>query len=591
MDIVSKDLSFDAYLIVNPDENYAKQVDLGPWCNISASLSTNDIIATIEENDAIDLYFHSTDPNAKLFFTALECCPMTSRIQSDNGLVYCTPGSEAVKIYRSDPKEYDALRVDNLQILVKCYSDTYISFINVIPKQLSTQEWEIMRDDLEREIRGLAQDIVRRNIGVGQQAGGVIPPKDLYAFLVFNKRANAIVSALLDIKDRPKYKQKKYYQLADESEYKEIDAETVKYYLQKGAADNKLLVPHRKVIYDIPENRILKHIIKFFDKKLSQFSTIVAETIRYHKQCSQKNQLYERKYIEGLTVYLNTVNRLKMITNIIKSAEWYQEITEICEVFVPHSFALDPRYGTLYRVYTEMNSEDFSVQLNPQYSYSWKKSSLLYEMWCYICVCRYLLQEYSLVSSQFDDIFTKNQLFPFLESGTKINLENDDLLLEIVYDVCLPDNSSEINLHDRPLFMTEKHCRPDICIDLYSKKSNWYIGSIIIECKYRKLTSFWSGSTWSSKEQIRAYHNGSKSKFYCGGTLEAIASPRPVSQVLVFSPDDSGKGSREYRDDNVYIKVFKPTPDRSYIKEACDDLFQAIQKQLELANHTFEQSH
>lgn len=590
MDTAYKDPQFEAYLVVRPDSQYAKRINLGPWQSASVPFNSSNVIAAVEENDEIDLYFKSTDADAQLFFSALECCPITSRIQSEDGLIYCTPGEEGVKIYRSDSTDYDALRVDILQISVKCNSNVYISFLNVIPKQLSAQEWDIMRDDLETEIRGLAQDIVRRNIGVGQQTEGVIPPSDLYAFLVINKNSNSIMSALLDIKDRPKYKLQKDYHLADESENKEIDTETVKHYLRKGAPNNRFLVPNRNIVYDIQENRLLKKIIKLIDKKLSRFVAIITATLRYHQQRSARNQMYESRYINGLQEYLITAKRLKAITSIIKGAEWFQEVSDSCAEYIPHSFALDSRYGSLYRTYMEMNRQDFTVQLDPQYSYSWKKSSSLYEMWCYICVCRYFLQEYHSVDSPFDDIFTKNLLFPFLESGTKISLEDDDLILEIVYDICLPQRSHAVKLYNNPLFITGKHCRPDICINLYSKKSTWYIGSLIIECKYRKLASFWGGNTWSSKEQIKAYQNDSRSPLYYGGKL-AAHSPRPVSQVIVFSPDDIRSDSREQADDNVTIKVFKPTADRSYIKAACEDLAQTIHNQLELANREFGQRH
>lgn len=586
MDTAYNNLEFEAYLIVRPEGPNSKRINLGPWQNVSMPLSASSTVATVEENDEIDLYFKSTDANAQLYFNALECCPITSRIQAENGLVYCTPADDGVKIYRSDSTDYDALRVDTLQISVKCNSNVYVSFLNVIPKQLSTQEWEIMRDDLEIEIRGLAQDIVRRNIGAGQQTEGVIPPNDLYAFLVINKNANSIMSALLDIKDKPKYKLQKDYHMVDESENKEIDTETVKHYLRKGAPNRRLLVPSRNIVYDIQENRLLKKIVKLIDKKLSRFVAIITATLRYHQQRSTKNQMYEARYISGLQEYLATAKKLKTITNIIKSAGWFQEVADSCAEFIPHSFALDSRYGTLYRTYMEINSRDFTVKLDPQYSYSWKKSSSLYEMWCYICVCRYFLQEYSLVDSKFDDIFIKNQLFPFLESGTKVRLENDDLILEIVYDVCLPQKSRAVKLYNNPLFITGTHNRPDICINLYSKKSMWYIGSFVIECKYRKLASFWGGNTWSSKEQIKAYQNDSRSPLYYDGKLDAH-SPRPVLQVVVFSPDDIRSENREQADDNVIIKIFKPTADRSYIKAACDDLFQAIQNQLELADREY----
>lgn len=209
-----------------------------------------------------------------------------------------------------------------------------------------------------------------------------------------------------------------------------------------------------------------------------------------------------------------TAEKLKKITNIIKSAEWFQTVKNPEDMFIPHSFAVDSRYGSLYRMYSEMNKRNFSVQLDPQYSYSWKKSSSLYEMWCYICICRSFLQQYTEVGLRVQDIFMKDHLFPFLKSGTKILLENEDSAVEIIYDSVLPKKSEQVKLYGHPLYITGKHTRPDICINMYSKKSGWYVGSFIIECKYRSLKAFWYGNTWSSREQIKAYHNDSKSTRY-----------------------------------------------------------------------------
>lgn len=40
----------------------------------------------------------------------------------------------------------------------------------------------MMRDDLEKEIKGLSQDIVRRNTGVGNQRNEDIPLEIVYDF-------------------------------------------------------------------------------------------------------------------------------------------------------------------------------------------------------------------------------------------------------------------------------------------------------------------------------------------------------------------------------------------------------------------------
>lgn len=580
-------LPFQAYLIVNSNTSPQK-IDFGPWTDIQLSHEPEEDCATIKENDEMDLYFNSTDKEARLYLDALECCPSSNRIMvDDEGFVYCTPGEEAIKLYRSD-SSYDALRVDVLQISVICGLNSYFSFLKIAPKQLSLEEWKIMRDDLETEIQGLAQDIVRRNIGLGDEAKGLLPPDDLYAFLIINKNAHAIMSALLDIKDKPKYKLKKRYEEVDESKNREIDTETVKKYLQRGALNHTLFVPRRDIVYDIQENRLLKKIIKAYDEKLAHFIDVICSTLNYRKQRLTrypKHSLYDEKYIQGLESYLATAEKLKKITNIIKSAEWFQTVKNPEDMFIPHSFAVDSRYGSLYRMYSEMNKRNFSVQLDPQYSYSWKKSSSLYEMWCYICICRSFLQEYTEVGLRVQDIFMKDHLFPFLKSGTKILLENEDSAVEIIYDSVLPKKSEQVKLYGHPLYITGKHTRPDICINMYSKKSGWYVGSFIIECKYRSLKAFWYGNTWSSREQIKAYHNDSKSPLFFNGFLDLFTSSRPVLHVFTFTPDIFDE--REYSDDQVILLTFRPTRDRDIVEKVCERLIDEVSNAVKLADQFY----
>lgn len=580
-------LPFQAYLIVNPNTS-AQKIDFGPWGDIQLSHEPEEDCATIKENDEMDLYFNSTDKEARLYLDALECCPSSNRIMvDDEGFVYCTPGEEVIKLYRSD-SSYDALRVDVLQISVICGLNSYFSFLKIAPKQLSLEEWKIMRDDLETEIQGLAQDIVRRNIGLGDEAKGLLPPDDLYAFLIINKNAHAIMSALLDIKDKPKYKLKKRYEEVDESKNREIDTETVKKYLQRGALNHTLFVPRRDIVYDIQENRLLKKIIKAYDEKLAHFIDVIYSTLNYRKQRLTrypKHSLYDEKYIQGLESYLATAEKLKKITNIIKSAEWFQTVKNPEDMFIPHSFAVDSRYGSLYRMYSEMNKRNFSVQLDPQYSYSWKKSSSLYEMWCYICICRSFLQQYTEVGLRVQDIFMKDHLFPFLKSGTKILLENEDSAVEIIYDSVLPKKSEQVKLYGHPLYITGKHTRPDICINMYSKKSGWYVGSFIIECKYRSLKAFWYGNTWSSREQIKAYHNDSKSPLFFNGFLDLFTSSRPVLHVFTFTPDIFDE--REYSDDQVTLLTFRPTRDRDIVEKVCERLIDEVSNAVKLADQFY----
>lgn len=76
-------LPFQAYLIVNPNTS-AQKIDFGPWGDIQLSHEPEEDCATIKENDEMDLYFNSTDKEARLYLDALECCPSSNRIMVDD---------------------------------------------------------------------------------------------------------------------------------------------------------------------------------------------------------------------------------------------------------------------------------------------------------------------------------------------------------------------------------------------------------------------------------------------------------------------------------------------------------------------------
>ena len=132
-------------------------------------------------------------------------------------------------------------------------------------------------------------------------------------------------------------------------------------------------------------------------------------------------------------------------------------------------------------------------------------------------------------------------LFPFLHSGSKIELANHELKLEIIFDRVLGFNRENTSLFD-PLYMvsstSHRHNRPDILINVYDINNKWYIGSIVLECKYRKINSFWGDNEWSSIQQFEAYYNNSRSKYLYDG--KAFRNMLPVNRVIVLTPDQNG---------------------------------------------------
>ncbi len=584
MDIVS-DLPFTLKLIKRFPSMVVQEARL--FCKNHKDIWKNNILTlSAEENDELEIYFNSLDKNARLYLEALDIIPMDdeSISEDENGRIYRGISEENFVLYRCNAG-YDALRVDVFKISVYCNGEWYYGTFQILPKPISLSEWKIMRDDLESEIKGLAQDIVRRNIGIGNAHNEKMPPKILYDFLVIKKYSKNVIMALMDIAENPKSEIVTTYQdiLANKSDKYQFDKETIKRYLMKSATEPTYKIPIRTVSYDIQDNRLLKMIIQEYEERLGKFIELLNDMEKFSVSPNSGGTVqYKISWNESLAEFKLNAYKLKKLTSIIKSQEWYGKISSYKEPYIPHSFILDARYSLIYQMYLDLKKEEITVDLDPDFSYSWKRSSYMYEMWCYLKICRSLMEEYDFIPSQWTELFSDKVLFPFLESGTRLNFKKDNYLIEVVYDECLP-LSKEGTSRKKPLFMAKPHSeykahnRPDIVINVYETEKNWYLGSIILECKYRKLNSFWTeSSTRSSRGQLETYYNNARSCFLFNG-IGDILNMRPVNKVIVLTPDDLGEGHNQ-QDYEILVKGFKATDDSVRLDSVKKELYEEIEK-------------
>ena len=189
------------------------------------------VTLSIEENDEIEILFDSEDENAKLYLEALDIVPLDDRkiAYDSEGHIYRIPSHEPFILYKVN-SGFDALCVDTFQISVYCYEKWYYGTLQVLPKPMNLDEWIMMKDDLEKEMVVLAQDIVRRNIGLGNQKYGNVPPKVLYDFIVIRKYAQSLLVALMDIAENPRCEIVTEYKKVGNNKNCRLDEESIRRY-------------------------------------------------------------------------------------------------------------------------------------------------------------------------------------------------------------------------------------------------------------------------------------------------------------------------------------------------------------------------
>jgi hypothetical protein len=542
------------------------------------------VTLSVEENDEIEILFDSDDREARLYLEALDIMPLDDdNVKEDeNGHIYRIPANRAFTLYKSN-SDYDALRVDVFKISIFCTDTWYYGTFHILPKPMSSQEWVIMKNDLETEIKGLAQDIVRRNIGIGKYKSGDVPPKALYDFFVIKRYSRNVLNALVDISENPRFEIITQYETVSSYSNYTFDAETVKRYVMKSGSEPTFKVPVKVICYDIQDNRLLKMIILEYEKRLNQFLNLLESIDKYSIAFSSGASIqYKNVWSDSITEFRETAMKLRKMTSILKTKDWYFQISDITQPYIPHSFILDTRYNTLYQMYMDMKKDEIQVELDPEFSYTWKRSSYLYEMWCYFKICHILALTYNTSTVDWDFVFSDKVLFPFLEADTEINFEDKEIKLQVIFDRLLPTHKKDTS-EQMPLFIAKHqdsirtHNRPDIVVNVYDKNNGWYLGSIILECKYRKLTSFWTDNAGrSSRGQLEAYYNNARSG-YLYGTLGEVLKSNPVKKVIVLTPDIYGEG-KEQKDFNILIKGFKPSVTNETVDSLREQLLSEIQE-------------
>lgn len=526
----------------------------------------------IEENDEVSILFNSTDQTARLYLEALDIIPTEYGITLDeDGNLYRSISPVEIPLYKIN-NNFDALRVDKFQLTIECDNKKYYGMLTVNPKQLDINEWENMRNDLELELKGLALDIVRRNTGLGKKTSEIMPPEHLYKFFVMKKHNEKILQALIDIQDKPRCRIEKKYQNKPAYEANDIDKVSIKHYLNK-CNENEYYVPEKLISYNISENRMLKKILIGYEKELSTFIALVNTSIHNISSISDNTQ-YEKMYLDTLEHYRVTAIKLKKVTNIIKQAPWFKSV-ESREEQITHTFAMDSRYGAIYRMYRELKKKEIKINIDPMYSYSWKKSSVLYEMWCYIRLCRLFQKKYALTEDTFSLGLKDDVLVPYLKKGTKAIFQDEKVRLEVIYNKKLVRSKNQSTLQENPYYMINNHVVPDIVINIYYlPKNEMYIGSVVLECKYRKVNSFWRGTTMSSREQIQAYYLGAKSWYYFN--MKGRHNVRPVQKVFVLTPD---KVRCDELDGEIVLREFRPNNEMVQ-EQLIDEVWEVIKDRI-----------
>jgi len=562
---------------------------------------SENLMIPITENKDIIMEFNSANNNARLYMDTLDYYQHSICKEDDNGNIYIEESFEPIILYKnysnnSSNFDYYPFVPGIYQIYVACGEEKYYAYIKVHPKQVTDDELGKMREELEDMIENLAHMLVNNDSSAKMDKELENKESISTQLLILVKYCNKIIPIVNEIKLTPRSKLINKYQLEDNSKARIIDQETVKHRLKQIDVKERLLVPKRVITRNLPENQILLEIVRYLRQ-------VTRTAIQYTEQMLP-HILYDTNRLSGgkfprpeneRTIYLKQIeslkiNRFKMkklynAFNLLLQTDWVKEVNGKSSNAV--GLHLDGRYRFLHQISRELKNTKQTIQLNSDFSYRWKRTDKLYEMWGFIKLLKALqsstLNFKPIKGWIYDDkeIFTSWQV-PLLEEGTTITLKGtEDKTINLVYDKPISYDRKTTTFDD-PLYSRFPNNRPDTRIDFY--ENDIYEASFIIDFKYRPATAIGNlglsdyHSDWKAYKQLLHYSKFdsefvSKSKDYV--VPDKISRNKtPIAGVWVVFPNsiNNNKNNKEIIKNDWLTKVpYSPGEDSVKIENLIYD--------------------
>lgn len=168
--------------------------------------SDGNIIPEIKEFAEINVKFISEDKTNKLYLRELDDFELNNRKDSGDDDLYFLPSQQNIVIYERNTQ--DVPLVPGYYFFeVHLLSDKYFSAIKIIPKDLSSLQWENMRDEIESKVRGLSLDFIKRKRTERRNTSDKVAPNDTFVKIKnLSEDIPAVLSSLEALKKKQKLK-------------------------------------------------------------------------------------------------------------------------------------------------------------------------------------------------------------------------------------------------------------------------------------------------------------------------------------------------------------------------------------------------
>lgn len=563
---------------------------------------------SITENKDILMDFDAGGVGARLYMDTLDYYQSSICEEDEKGNIFISESNERITLFQN---AYDLEHnishypfvPGSYRIHVRIENKVYYAYLNVEPKQLSKQDLNDLRAEVEEMIENLAHDLIKHESASLDKSN---PDNDVSVanqILRLMQDSGKLMGLIEEIKNSPRSKIAKIYHMEEPSKVRIIDQETIRHRLKHPDTQERMYVPKRLITHDLPENQVIIRAVQFFLKigknAIDYLSSIIPYVEKgresmlapdrgnyhYYQGRDQNDNIVIRQtlQLDELIFQLKTMKKIVNSCTLFLKSDWVKEV--LVHTSNTPSLYLDVRYRNLFQLYHELKNLKKQIKLDSNYAFFWKRTDLIYEMWGFIRLIKALqtktigfvpVQGWIYGNSE----LRENWIVPFLEEGTIIKFVHTDKnqLLNLVYDKPIPKYKKQTTYYN-PLYTEFPHNRPDARIDVYV--DDMYKASFVIDFKYRPAQAIGSVSSYDNDHKVYQqllHYKKFDSPFVNQKFDFKVTEKRsslmwePVQQVWVMYPNFQEETSGRVKVDDWLTRIpYSPREDLSKLEKVISD--------------------
>jgi hypothetical protein len=556
---------------------------------------TQDCIIEVFERENLYVSFTSTQEDDCLYIDGLDGYDSLKLHLDEEGIPCLRPGTQRFSLYSDVNEDYPLIPADYM-VFVKRKGEAanlLEATLRVRPNNITEDQLDVMRTELNEIVQGLAYDQTRTSHGVKlYEERGVLPPKVLAEFVLLNHMVKELGITIGDLARRPdQFLERQYREVRGNVNCKQ-DAKSYHWLLSvQGQRANVAAksVTQPEVILgvidhftsDTLENRMVLGFLHYVSSQLEFVLRAIRCTItEEHRAIEmrapfavlQKSTGHEVRALKTKILSLEAMER-EMQKGIFHVRKYIENpvFKGLKPLSTSNHFSLkiqrDWRYKKVFAWWKQLRAQEFQMPSYHNFKVQWKRTDVLYEYWCYIKTIIALEQAgYTPISGWIYDDSPRASLefvFPVLQDETLVEMVKGTIRLSVLFNEKMARARRGALRSKRILYMEGTNYKPDIRIDVFNEEV--YSGSIIVDAKYRKRLNIWNNDRVEDENRpknMNTLQNYSNSLKFVDDSVGMSKTIR----VLALHPSH-GPEVEDIEDTNVSLIQLRPKERLSHYSE------------------------